>query len=277
MPRYFDCILLHGQLSFLFSGIHLGTEDGSILKAEIKQLSRHFSKPLIAQFPRVSPAATTTMLPAGETKHLPILSAALPKGRIVTLRQLNDNQSTTGTTLWPGGQVLAAYLADSKPSNARVLELGAGIGYLALSLQDSGYNVTATDVEPVLSLVLRPNVGQTVEVAELDWFDLSGSSLVDEEWDIIVTADTVYAQHLLPGLWDAIQAAVKGKTATTVYVAMERRDPGLVDAAIAMGSERGCVLRKVSSGLIEKAIAKAGWDWAVEDWEDVEIWKGKWK
>lgn len=206
-----------------------------------------------------------------------MLSADLPRGRTVNLRQLNDSNNTTGTTLWPGGQVLAAYLSDSKAgAKARVLELGAGIGYLALSLQAVGYDVTATDIEPVVSLVLRPNAGSTVTVAELDWFDLE-NPLLKQEWDVIVTADTVYALHMLTPLWAAIEAAARNGKGAMVFVAMERRDPAVVDAAIEMGRERGCPLRKIATGRVGKAVERAGWDWEQDDWADVEIWKGRWK
>ncbi|RSH83847.1 hypothetical protein EHS25_005462 [Saitozyma podzolica] len=127
---------------------------------------------------------------------------------------------TTGTTLWLGAQIMACYLRDTlniTPPSAfkstttsqksdgtgssrverkgrRVLELGSGIGYLALCMACWGYDVLATDVEPVLSGVLLPNVEDgrrvlerikgggrdvgIVQVGALDWVDVSrGGSL----------------------------------------------------------------------------------------------------
>lgn len=48
----------------------------------------------------------------------------------------------------------------------RALELGSGIGYLALYLASKGYDVVATDIEPSLSSVLAPNITHGIEVIE---------------------------------------------------------------------------------------------------------------
>ncbi|OCF37423.1 hypothetical protein I316_00544 [Kwoniella heveanensis BCC8398] len=66
-----------------------------------------------------------------------------------------------------------------------ILELGGGIGYTALTLASAGWSVTTTDIEPVLSTVLCPNVetgrrvlgthglGDGVCARGLDWFEMS--------------------------------------------------------------------------------------------------------
>ncbi|KAG8784825.1 hypothetical protein FRC16_002101 [Serendipita sp. 398] len=93
------------------------------------------------------------------------------------LNQRDDHGLTNGTTLWLGGQVLSHYLASilldgdhhsDKSSNMnnkprgrrrkRAIELGSGIGLTALVLYSMGWDVCATDVEPVLTSVLRPNI-----------------------------------------------------------------------------------------------------------------------
>lgn len=299
------------------------------------------------------------VLPAPSTKHIATLHTRLPRGDSVTLRQQAVEASgsrlgTTGTTLWLGAQVLSAYLnvaisakgdddgsrasngglkaasngpngtGDAKPKpksrRPRALELGAGVGYLALTVASLGYDVTTTDIEPVLSRVLAPNVavaprgGGVIEARELDWFDAvdppskntdtspqhlppeptsasTASSLpsthpqpsltlLDEEYDMVVTTDTIYAPNMTPALWAAIErvcAPRKGRRTPTLYIALERRDPRVVDAALEMGRSKGCTLRRIAQGRLVKALERAGWHWKPEDWEGVEVWKGKWR
>ncbi|KAL1408937.1 hypothetical protein Q8F55_005751 [Vanrija albida] len=234
-------------------------------------------------------------LPAPATKHVPALQHALPRSDVVlTLRQRTataegTDTGTTGTTLWLGAQVLAAYLASlpPPPPGATALELGAGVGYLALCLAGAGYAVTATDVEPVLSSVLSPNLdagarvlgaNARVEAAELDWVRVAAEGLPPSlvAPDIVVTTDTVYAPHLIAPLW-ATLAAVCARGKPAVYIALERRDPRMVDAGLEAGRDAGFELRRVAHGRVAKALDRAGWRWAPEDWAGVEVWRAKWR
>ncbi|WVQ84148.1 hypothetical protein IAT38_006295 [Cryptococcus sp. DSM 104549] len=203
-------------------------------------------------------------LPASQTKHLPLLTHPLPRhpSLHLSLRQISSDSSTssgstgtTGTTLWLSAQVLSAYLSSlplpspSPPAGAvdssvvpgaaaekrlpRVIELGAGIGYTALVLASLGWRVVATDIEPVLSGVLRPNVengrrallqgglSADVEARELDWVAVGGVGVGEdagedyrwlregeggdrEGYDMIVMTDTFYAPHLIDPLWSTL-------------------------------------------------------------------------
>ena len=93
----------------------------------------------------------STSLPASLTKHLDYLAHPLPRQvsthasliHPVELQQRsaacseNTGTGTTGTTLWLGAQLMAAYLAESLgyidegQSSKQVIELGGGVGYLA--------------------------------------------------------------------------------------------------------------------------------------------------
>lgn len=269
------------------------------------------------------------VLPAPSTKHVATLHTRLPRGDSVTLRQQAVEASgsrlgTTGTTLWLGAQVLSAYLSAAmgkedggakapslsapaaKPEKARprALELGAGVGYLSLTVASLGYDVVTTDIEPVLSRVLAPNMTSapkgsgSIEARELDWLDAIDSqsnstpqqassppsqpslALLDAEYDVVVTSDTIYAPNMTPALWAAIERVCsprQGRKTPTLYIALERRDPRVVDAALELGKSKGCILRRVAQGRLVKALERAGWRWDAEDWEGVEVWKGKWK
>ncbi|TXT09878.1 uncharacterized protein COLE_03812 [Cutaneotrichosporon oleaginosum] len=251
----------------------------------------------------------TEVLPAPNTKHIATLHTRLPRGEeIVLLQQAVDvggaRLGTTGTTLWLGAQVLSAYLASAiefKPNRGRALELGAGVGYLALTLASLGYDVVTSDIEPVVSRVLAPNAAAAprgcgaIDAREIDWFDAvraaqageagtegrtESLALLDAQYDIVVTTDTIYAPEMTPALWAALERAAApkpGRRTPTVYIGLERRDPRVVDAALEMGRQRGCTMRRVAHARLVKALEKAGWQWADEDWEGIEVWKGKWR
>ncbi|RSH84742.1 uncharacterized protein EHS24_006266 [Apiotrichum porosum] len=238
-------------------------------------------------------------LPAPATKHLATLQHPLPRGGAVTLQQrASEADNTTGTTLWTGAQVLSAYLSKTVSSSTEkqttVLELGAGIGFLALALAEAGLDVVTTDIEPVLSVLSR-NVGNcaaslpagsgSVRVAELDWLaedrPAAIAALDLPHIDMVVTADTVYAPHLSPALWATLAAVCRpdpaaGHAGVPLYIALERRDPGLVDSSLEIGRQAGCDLRRVAHGRVAKIVERT-WGWKPEDWEGVEVWKGRFK
>ncbi|KAK8846844.1 hypothetical protein IAR55_005932 [Kwoniella newhampshirensis] len=213
-------------------------------------------------------------LPASHTKHLDLLVHSIPRQPdhlLLPLRQISSGSGksgstgTTGTTLWLSGQVLSAYLSSvslpqtlsttnnnnsnntlsssslsGKNSGVRpqVLELGAGIGYTSLCLASTGWDVVSTDIEPVLSGVLRGNIEDGlrviranlslgsvggIEVRELDWERVTSCErdtldwLDQKEWDMIVMTDTFYAPHLIGPLWDTLAYVSTPRIASTSH------------------------------------------------------------
>ncbi|WVQ97957.1 hypothetical protein IAU59_005077 [Kwoniella sp. CBS 9459] len=104
-----------------------------------------------------------------------------------------DGPSSLKSKPSPTTSAVRGTTTPTAPAPSRnVLELGGGIGYTALTLASAGWNVTTTDIEPVLSSVLRPNVengrrvlmshglpvggregGGDVRARGLDWFEMS--------------------------------------------------------------------------------------------------------
>ncbi|KAK1926481.1 hypothetical protein DB88DRAFT_435470 [Papiliotrema laurentii] len=255
-------------------------------------------------------------LPASSTKHLDVISHPLPRDAltVLPLEQLSSDPDsakstgTTGTTLWLGGQVLSCYLSSlplparspAKPAK-RAIELGAGVGYLSLVLASLGYDVVSTDIPPVLETVLRPNVmvgldvlrrstAQTpvVQVCELDWTTTTAHTVtpgadLDLSVDMIITSDTIYHPDLLPHLFRTIACISRSSldnpqrsTPPTVYLCLERRDSRMVDTALSRAAEFGLHLKRVGHGRVAKCVEKTGWGWAEEDWQGVEVYKGRW-
>jgi len=149
--------------------------------------------------------------------------------------------------------------------------------------------VIATDISQVIESVLERNIkdGLTVidpagptgiEVIPLDWTQVSSNglptSLKGRKIDIITTSDTFYALHLLIPLLETLHAvSLESRTQPVIYVGLERRDPGLTHRAMEEARVMGLKLNKIDGGRIEKLMVEAGWE--VEEWDDVEIWKGK--
>lgn len=253
-----------------------------------------------------------SMQPASETKHVEQLPYDFGGHRFL-LNQRDADGFTNGTTLWLGGQILSYYLASvlatgDDPHRKRAIELGSGIGLTALVLHSLGWNVCATDVEPVLSTVLKPNImfnnqstsSHLLECKELDWMvppaewtwdapnSITGASAEDPtssepSFDLIVTADTLYISELVTPLLRSLHhlaklslAASSGKHSCPVYVSVERRDPQLMDRAFdECRTVWGFEVERVRATKIKKALERAGVVWVRDKsvWEGVEIWK----
>jgi hypothetical protein len=58
-----------------------------------------------------------------------------------------------------------------------------------------------------------------------------------------------------------------------IYVGLERRDPGLIDGALGKARDMGLSLNRIDKGKIDRLMEDDGWE--IGEWDDVEIWKGK--
>jgi predicted nicotinamide N-methyase len=188
--------------------------------------------------------------------------------------------------------VLTAYLSTlplSPAEGTTALDLGAGIGLTSLALAALGWDVTATDVAEVVDGVLAGNcerneaaVRGRVTVQVLDWFSSgqqrqqgAGEQAQGEEkkYGMIVTTDTLYEPSLVRPLLTTIRKYAGA--ATTVWVALEVRDKAVIEAALEMAKEMGIVLSRIPRTRLRKALKAAGMAWKEEEWEGVEVWKGK--
>ncbi|KAF8557239.1 hypothetical protein OG21DRAFT_1475539 [Imleria badia] len=244
-------------------------------------------------------------LPAHQTKHLPSLEYPF-LDHTFHIAQSDDGRSN-GTALWLGAQILSHYLAyqlklPSLQSRPRAVELGSGVGLTALVLSALGYDVLATDTPHVCNSVLRHNIAVNtagaVQVRELDWTvdsdrwswndpiritptdgpsDTRGTSahdLLAPPFDLIISSDTLYDASLIQPFFRtvrALAASSRGTKPPLFLLALERRDPQLIDAALACAP---VPLTQVPIKKIRKALERAQIQWDTSDWEGVEIWKG---
>lgn len=127
----------------------------------------------------------------------------------------------------------------------------------------------------------KQSIGE-VSVRELDWTKVSNEQDVQGyDVDMIITSDTVYHPDLLPHLYrtisllSSISTKIRG-TPPTIYLCLERRDSRLVDSALSLARTYGIHLKRIGQGRVVKSIKEAGWGWTQEDWEEIEVYKGKW-
>ncbi|ESK96841.1 hypothetical protein Moror_6419 [Moniliophthora roreri MCA 2997] len=233
--------------------------------------------------------------PATLTKHLSLLDYHFSSTVSFQLAQL-DNGISNGTALWLGAQCLSAYLAHFVKPGSTVIELGSGIGLTSLALASLGWKqVIATDTCTVINAVLTRNVANNpnILIRELDWTvdpvnwlwdhphviassSSSGSSSTPPpHFDLILTADTVYEPSLVSPLLRTIHSlSSSSHPSPPVLLCLERRDPLLIDRALAEARDRwSFVVDRIPNKKLLKAMNKTGLKWDKSDWEGVEIYK----
>ena len=170
-----------------------------------------------------------------------------------------------------------------------------------------GWDVLATDIPHVIQSVLRPNVSNNlatlppgsgnVQVRELDWSVLPanwtwdhesiiaspspfipGPSLLHPSFDLIISADTVYAIELVNPFLRTLHALSLLSTSSSrgppIFLCFERRDPMLVDRLLSDAkNEWNFVVERIPHKKVARALEKSGVNWEKSDWEGIEIWK----
>lgn len=102
---------------------------------------------------------------------------------------------------------------------------------------------------------------------------------LDPPFDMIISADTMYepslVEPLLRTLHHLSQLSINSaKRAPPVYLCVERRDPALIDQALASARDTWkFTVERIPQRKITKAMEKGGLVWEPEDWDGVEIWK----
>lgn len=98
-------------------------------------------------------------------------------------------------------------------------------------------------------------------------------------FDMILSADTLYEPSLVEPLLRTLHhlstlSLNSAKRPPPVYLCVERRDPGLMDQALALARDTwNFTVERVPRKKITKAMEKGGLVWEPEEWDDVEIWK----
>ena len=107
--------------------------------------------------------------------------------------------------LWPSARILAEELAVMRLSGQRVLELGCGLGVVAIGAVLGGAEVTATDYYEEATLFAALNVatatGKRISARMVNWVDLPKDL---GRFDVVLASDVLYEHRYAPLVANAI-------------------------------------------------------------------------
>jgi len=183
----------------------------------------------------IEPAEASTLCIEGRAfdipnGQLPFLGRHLTIGDIAGEGEPVAADGATGRNTWDASVVLTAYL-EAHPSYIEaksVLEVGSGTGLVGIACAALGAkNTVMTDLSYTL-INLHNNVEKNqgvlknakIRVKELDW-TRQETYLTNTVWDVLVAADVVWLEHLVPPLLNAIDAHAGPQT--VLYVAHQHR------------------------------------------------------
>jgi len=196
-----------------------------------------------------------------------------------------DSLDTTGNQLWTAARVLhrclASLPADSefavlRRRGARILELGAGIGWLAcaIALHD-GVTVCATDQHAQLALLARnvalnapqwQSAGSQVAVQQLDFFDEHATAQLAHSvasWSLVVASDVVYTLALANAFAQTVARILDTDSATMLYAHTFGRFTDVDQVLIEKLQANGVVVSLLADGK-EEALST---QWVAGDFE----------
>jgi len=178
---------------------------------------------------------------------------------------VRDERLPYWADLWPSSLILANELALMRLGGQRVLELGCGLGVVALGATLAGAHVTATDYYEDAPRFARLNVhaatGREITARHVDW-----SALPEDlgRFDVVVASDVLYEHRYATLVANAIAVTlVRGGEAIVA-------DPGRIalPAFLEECGERGLVtepdVRTYKEGEITQTITLHRVHWRSE-------------
>lgn len=202
--------------------------------------------------------ATRTLEIGG--RRLELLSPANADDLISEDDYVRDERLPYWADLWPSAQILAREVRTMRLAGQRVLELGCGLGVVAIAASMAGAHVTATDYYDDALLFATLNVaeatGDTIETRMVDWSAMPADL---GKFDVVLASDVLY-EHRYAGLVaNALATAlVRGGEA---FVA----DPGRIalDAFREECRERGLVSKGTPHAYVDGEIRQTVTLWRV--------------
>lgn len=189
---------------------------------------------------------------------LSCLQPATPNATITFLenRCILGGFGTTGLRTWEAALHMGQFLCQNPHlvAQKRVLELGAGTGYLSILCANylESAHVIATDGSEDVVAALPENFflnglqdSSSIQPMELKW----GHALLgteDSRWnegrplDVIIGADITYDQSVIPWLVSTLEELFDLYPAVEVYISVARRSQATLDKFI-----KFCEIRKI--------------------------------
>jgi predicted nicotinamide N-methyase len=182
-----------------------------------------------------------------EVEEVPVGAARIPILRPRSAEDLiseedfvHDERLPYWADVWPSARVLAARVLAERGAGRSLLELGCGVGLVAVAAARAGFAVTVTDYYEDALLFARANVwratGAEPEARLVDWRALPGDL---GRFDLVVASDVLYERPYAQLVARALALTlVRGGTALVT-------DPGRVAApafleeAVALGLDVG--------------------------------------
>jgi predicted nicotinamide N-methyase len=164
--------------------------------------------PSVAAPPRLPPGAASdvveeTVLLAGHTVRM-----LRPRNGDAILDELlaeddpDEDRLPFWAELWPAGAALAQAIATQPLAGRWVLELGCGLGLVAVTAALAGARVLAVDRSPEATTFAAVNAarnGVTLQTA-VGAFDQPERLLAGAPWELVLAADVLYEQRNVPVL-----------------------------------------------------------------------------
>lgn len=159
--------------------------------------------------------------------------------------------------LWPSSTVLASYLVEEGRPPARAIELGAGVGLVAIAAALAGHDVLATDYYEDALAFTRANsarvLGRPLPTMLLDWRAVPSTV---GRFDLVLASDVLYESRyaaLVAGVIDRLLApggtalvADPGRVATEAFVAACRERALAVETRATRAYLAGTVRQTIS-------------------------------
>ncbi|KAF0705070.1 hypothetical protein AaE_014669 [Aphanomyces astaci] len=142
-------------------------------------------------------------------------------GVMLTQNFFGAAENATGGALWDSSLVLWESVQSRPWHGKRVLELGSGVGFLAVKLAMKGAQVVATDGDADAMYLLRDNLKRNqihdpaVRTAFLPWGNdvaLLAAFPTKLEFDVVIGADLIYNADFHAPLLETLQAVCSEST-----------------------------------------------------------------
>jgi ETFB lysine methyltransferase len=169
-------------------------------------------------------------------REIELLSPANADDLISEDDYVMDERLPYWADLWPSAQILAEEVRTMRLAGQRVLELGCGLGMVAIAATLAGGDVTATDYYEDALQFARLNAmdatGRAIATRMVNWVELPPDL---GRFDVVLASDVLYEHRYAPLVANAIATTlVRGGEAIVA-------DPGRIalDAFLEECGERG--------------------------------------
>jgi predicted nicotinamide N-methyase len=143
-------------------------------------------------------------------RELELLSPANADDLISEDDYVKDERLPYWADLWPSSQILAREVREMRLAGERVLELGCGLGFVAIGAALAGAEVTATDYYDDAILFATLNVaeatGKTIAARMVDWSAMPADL---GRFDVVLTSDVLYEPRYAELVASAIAATLR--------------------------------------------------------------------